>query len=102
MLQKCVSVRSLIIPCCVMSNVLITLSSYFSHRPAFGNFNSSQNAFVYTSYADLYKTVKQFASGLRYMMKEDWTPMVAICSTTRLEWYITDIACMFLGITTVG
>ena len=85
-----------------MSNVLITLSSYFSHRPAFGNYNSSHNAFVYTSYADLYKTVKQFASGLRYVMKEDWTPMVAICSTTRLEWYITDIACMFLGITTVG
>ena len=85
-----------------MSNVLITLSSYFSHRPAFGKFNSSQNAFVYTSYADLYKTVKQFAYGLRYVMKEDWTPMVAICSTTRLEWYITDIACMFLGITTVG
>ena len=85
-----------------MYNVLITLSSYFSHRPAFGNYNSLQNTFVYTSYSDLYKLVEQFASGLKYVMKKDWTQMVAICSTTRLEWYITDIACMFLGIPTVG
>ena len=28
--------------------------------------------------------------------------MISMCSVARLEWYLTDLACLLLGITTVG
>ena len=79
------------------------MNRYFSDRPVFGRYDSLQNRFVYTTFSELYKLVKQFASGLKQLIKkQNWSQMVAICSTTRTEWYAADMACMFLGITTVS
>ena len=84
-------------------SVLSPCLRYFSDRPAFGRYDPLMNTFVYTTFSELYKLVKQFASGLKQLIsKQDWNQMVSICGTTRMEWYIADLACTFLGVTTVS
>ena len=76
--------------------------SFYSGRPALGQYNESKGALVYTTYGALRRMVEQFASGLRQLMSADFHPMVAMCANSRMEWYISDFACILLGLPTVS
>lgn len=46
--------------------------------------------------------MQEFASGLWRLVGGASSPLLAIIGPSRLEWYITDFACIFLGIPTVS
>ena len=77
--------------------------SYYAGRPSLGQYNAAKNTYEYMTYADLEAQVEQFACGLRHVLGDSSSPpMVAICAISRLEWYVADFACLFLGIPTVS
>ena len=59
---------------------------------------------MFLTFGDVFEMVKHFASGLMKMMTEKGITesLISMCSVSRLEWYLTDIACLLLGITTVS
>ena len=65
--------------------------------------------FYFISFKKLEQFVTSFASSLHHVMsgdhthiEQDHTPMVALCSLVRLEWYIADYACALIGIPSVS
>ena len=89
--------------CCLTTdnNLYVFLYSFYAGRPALGQYSELEGAFIYTTYAALRRMVEQFASGLRQLMSDDFHPMVAMCANSRMEWYISDFACILLGLPTV-
>lgn len=76
--------------------------SYYSGRPAFGCYDKLKNTCDYITFGEVYDQVRNFAAGLKKLLAGHPSPMVSMCSVTRPEWYITDYACLLLGIPTVS
>ena len=82
----------------------VLLFRYYDQRPAIGQYDKDKNQHTYLTYAEVSESVKQFASGLNKLLKDSGAAhtMVSMCSIARLEWYLTDIACILLSLTTVS
>ena len=76
----------------------------YAARPAVGQYNSNTDSYIYLTFDELYESVKAFGSGLTRILKDRKcsNSMVSMCSIARLEWYLTDLACLFLGVPTVS
>ncbi|KAI6648026.1 hypothetical protein LOD99_8353 [Oopsacas minuta] len=78
----------------------------FSTKPAFGSYDVQKKKFVYITFGEVFKEIERFASGLLAMgivrcNSKGIIPhqIFAICSISRAEFFIADVALMFLGIT---
>lgn len=76
--------------CYYTSNIIISYYTLFS-------------VFI-IRYSQLEQYVKLFAGGLHQLLfhNQSKSMMAAVCSVCRLEWYVTDLACILLGIPTVS
>ena len=75
---------------------------YYNARPAIGQYDKIQNNFVYLTFQNVFEMVKDFGSGLAKLMSDgNCNQMVSMSSVPRLEWYVTDLACLLLGVPTV-
>ena len=76
----------------------------YSARPAVGQYNSDTDSYIYLTFDELFESVKAFGSGLKRLLlnKKCNNSMISMCSIARLEWYLTDLACLFLGVPTVS
>lgn len=76
----------------------------YSARPALGQYDRSKDSYVYLTFSGLFELVKAFGSGLNKLLQDRGLchSMISMCSVSRLEWYLTDVACLFLGIPTVS
>ena len=67
-------------------------------RHAFG-IKDAPNQFNWISYADFFKKVKNFGSGLRTLLPDK--AHVGICSINTLEWFVAEYACLFYSMASV-
>ena len=71
-----------------------------------GQYDSSSNTYLYTTFHELFESVKSFGAGLKQLLhtsrRDRSQSMISMCSISRLEWYLTDLACLLLGIPTVS
>ena len=76
----------------------------YNARPAMGQYDRNKDGYVYLTFSEMFDLVKLFGSGLQKLMLNRGCSgsMVSMCSISRLEWYLTDVACLLLGIPTVS
>ncbi len=69
-----------------------------------GQYHRDNDEYGYLTFDEVFETVKLFASGLKKLMSDKAcsSSMISMCSIARLEWYLTDLACLLLGVPTVS
>ena len=72
----------------------------YAARPAVGQYDRDKDSYIYLTFDQLFEYVKAFSSGLKKLL-QDRNCMVSMCSISRVEWYLTDLACLFLNVPTV-
>ena len=78
---------------------------FYASRPAVGQYDRDSKSFSYLSFSEVHNLVNWFGAGLMKLMLErgcGQQSMVSMCSVPRLEWYLTDLACLLLSIPTVS
>lgn len=77
---------------------------FFGERPAVGQYDRDEDIYAYLTFNELFESVKLFSSGLKKLVLDRGCSqsMVSMCSISRLEWYLTDLACLLLSIPTVS
>jgi long-subunit acyl-CoA synthetase (AMP-forming)/thioester reductase-like protein len=67
----------------------------YSNRPLFGYFKESDGELSFKTYIEIARLSASFAFGLHRLLEPQ--NLVSICSSNRMEWYITDFACVLGG-----
>lgn len=69
-----------------------------------GQYDSRVDDYVYLTFSEVFELVQKFASGLKKLLEVKCCAQsaVSMCSIARLEWYLTDMACLLLGVATVS
>lgn len=70
---------------------------YYSDRPCLGI--RLNNQYIFESFQSISEKVKDFGSGLIELYKNG---NIGICSKNRIEWFISDLASIYSGITNIG
>ncbi|XP_019858162.1 PREDICTED: carboxylic acid reductase-like isoform X1 [Amphimedon queenslandica] len=93
-----------------LEEILLRMFRCYADRPAIGTYIESRQRYEYISFKVLEQLVTSFAMSLYHVMSTshahllgtNHTPLIALCSVVRLEWYIADYACALIGIPSVG
>ena len=96
---------------------------YYAKRHALGSYNSATNTYHYLTYEEVGQLVRDFASGVKYLMVETIDgelmgkgggrrkkdrgaivkgKIVSVCGPACLEWYVADFAFLLLGMINVS
>ncbi len=69
-----------------------------------GQYSRDKENYVYLAFHELFESVKVFSSGLKKLLQDKNCShsMISMCSVPRLEWYLTDLTCLFLNVPTVS